>query len=199
MIGPNRSNIAFHAAVAISVLGLVLAQPSGFAKSASKPDPSRVQVVSHLALPGTPAREMLLQQQKGHEYLYMVRSSGRGFTVIDVTQPDHPTLVKKVDLPEGTTVNMEMVGTTIGLAEESNTARATQPHPESVELFDLSDPADPRPLRTFTGVTSVLAEDGRHLVYITNNDGLWILSRPATPTTHPCTSSDQISGMPECD
>lgn len=129
----------------------------------------------------------------------MLRSSGRGFDVVDVTKPDQPNLVKKVDLPAGKTVSLDMIGTSMGMAEERNQVRGNPNHPESVQLFDLSDPANPRPVRTFTGVTSVLKEDGRHLVYIANNDGLWILRRPTKATAHPCTSSDQISGMPECE
>ncbi|HLW55003.1 MAG TPA: hypothetical protein VKW06_19375 [Candidatus Angelobacter sp.] len=54
--------------------------------------------------------------------------------------------------------------------------------------------------KTFSGVTSVLADDRRRLVFVaTAKDGLYILRRRSQPTTHPCTSEDQISGMPECD
>lgn len=160
-----------------------------------------ISVIAHLALPETPAKQMLLQQQKGHEYLYLVRSSGKGFTVLDVTKPDKPSIVKKMTLPLGTsTQTLDLVGTTMAVVEQSDTDNGISPeHPETIQLLDLSDPANPHPLQTFTGVTSFLSENGRHLVYVYNKDGLWILRRPTKPTTHPCTSSDAISGYPECE
>ena len=51
-------------------------------------------------------------------------------------------------------------------------------------LFDLSDPANPRTLQTFEGVSSLLLDDGRNLIYITNGEGLWILSHNVPPP-HP--------------
>ena len=45
------------------------------------------------------------------------------------------------------------------------------------EVLDLSEPKNPKPLQTFDGVTRVLADDGRHLIYIANGEGLWILRR----------------------
>jgi hypothetical protein len=49
-------------------------------------------------------------------------------------------------------------------------------HPtQSLTVLDLSDLANPRPLESFSGVTSVLADDTRNLIYITNSEGLWIL------------------------
>jgi hypothetical protein len=36
-----------------------------------------------------------------------------------------------------------------------------------LRLFDLSDPANPRTLQTFEGVSSLLLDNGRNLIYIT--------------------------------
>lgn len=44
-------------------------------------------------------------------------------------------------------------------------------------MLDLSDPKNPKTLQTFDGVTRVLADDGRHSIYIANGEGLWILRR----------------------
>ena len=46
----------------------------------------------------------------------------------------------------------------------------------SVGLLDVNDPENPRTLRTFDGVSSVLFDTGRNLIYLTNAEGLWILS-----------------------
>lgn len=167
------------------------------------PKQQRISVISHITLPGTPAKEMMLQQQNGHEYLYLLRSSGNGFTVVDVTQPDKPNLVRKVTLqPGNSTQDLDLVGNSMAIAEQSHnnsqTSRSMK-QPESIQVMDMSDPANPRPLETFNGVSSVLTEDGRRLVYISNDEGLWILRRPSKPSTHPCTSSDETAGYTECE
>lgn len=160
-----------------------------------------ISVIAHLAVPGTPAKQMLLQQQNGREYLYLLRSSGRGFTVLEVTRPEKPAIVKNVMLPSETpTQSLDLVDSNMAIAEQSQANSPASPeHPESIQLIDLTDPANPRSVQTFAGVTSLLTEDGRHLVYISNKEGLWILRRPTKSATHPCTSSDAISGYPECD
>lgn len=164
-----------------------------------------VSVVAHVNVPGSPAAQMRLQQENGHEYLYLLRSSGSGFTVIDVTKPEKALVLKKVTMPPGTsTQGLDMVGNSMAMAEESNgnssnaNSKSVATHPESIQMFDVTNPAHPRAVKTFTGVTSVLTEDGRHLIYLTNNEGLWILRRSTKSAIHPCTSSADISAYPEC-
>jgi hypothetical protein len=76
-------------------------------------------------------------------------------------------------------------------------------HPtETVRVLDLSDPRNPKTLETFNKVTSVLADGGHGLIFVTNNDGLWILrySRPAllepAKKKPPCDSESEIQAMP---
>ena len=42
-------------------------------------------------------------------------------------------------------------------------------------MLDLSDPHNPKTLQEFEGVTSVLPDGGHGLIYLTNNEGLWVL------------------------
>ena len=66
-------------------------------------------------------------------------------------------------------------------------------------MLDLSDPANPKTLQTFDGVTSILADDGRRLIYITNGDGLWILNhKQERPPLRPCGSEDAFSAISDC-
>jgi len=58
-----------------------------------------------------------------------------------------------------------------------------------LRLLDLSDPANPLTLQTFEGVSSLLLDDGRKLIYITNGEGLWILSHNVPPP-HPLCDSE---------
>jgi hypothetical protein len=68
--------------------------------------------------------------------------------------------------------------------------------PQSLRLLDLSDPANRRTLQTFEGVSSLLLDDGRNLIYITNGEGLWILSHNVLPPHPKCDSeiTDDASG-----
>ena len=95
--------------------------------------------------------------------------------------------------PEAANARHELVP-----AQGQGTANGSQPT-ESVRVLDLSDPANPKTLQTFDGVTSVLADDGRRLIYITNRDGLWILNhkqeRPPLPL---CDSESVFSAIADC-
>ena len=72
--------------------------------------------------------------------------------------------------------------------------------PESVRLLDVSDPAHPRTVQMFDGVTSIVRDDARNLIYLANADGIWILSHNQVLRRHLCSSSDAISSaIPNCD
>ena len=72
-----------------------------------------------------------------------------------------------------------MVGDELDLAAapdgDSGTVGGSGYPTQSVRVLDLSDPANPRTLQSFSGVTSILADDEHNLIYIANNEGLWIL------------------------
>jgi hypothetical protein len=67
-----------------------------------------------------------------------------------------------------------------------------------VNVIDLSDPKHPRTIRTFNGVTSILPDDARKLVFITNNEGLWVLSHKQPYHVPLCTSEDVMNPNPDC-
>lgn len=190
--------------VTSAALFLVLV-PSAFAKNKdAKSSDESATVIAHIALPGAPPTQILLQQDKGKQYLYLVRNSKKGFTVVDVTKPSEPNLIKRVAWPNGGSAGrLELVGGTLGLAEGSNVRSASasaEPSSETIELLDLSDPANPRTVQSFTGVTSVLTDEARRLIYTTNSDGLWIVKRrPQKFTLPPCTSGDFSAAMPTCE
>jgi len=157
-------------------------------------------VIAHIEVPGAPATQMRLQNENGRQYLYMVQGSGAGFSVVDVTKPREPAVVKEVKTPTGTSTNgLVVAGSTMVITEGSSSGNnAGQASFDSIQLFDTSDPANPRPVHNFTDVSSVLTEDARHLVYVATKQGLYIVRRPVKPTNRPCTTADQMSAMPNC-
>ena len=173
---------------------------------AIKPSEQPASVVAHLTLPGAAAGQMYLQENGDKQYLYIGASSKEGLVVVDVTNPDQPNVIKRMAWPkEATAGKLQMVGDGIALATapDNDAAAAADVSPaETVSLLDLSDPTNPRTIQSFSGVTSTLADDARNLVYIANNDGLWILkhqpARTASSRPRGCLTEDAFNEFANC-
>jgi hypothetical protein len=173
----------------------------------TKPAEVPARVIAHLPLQEASGSQMLLQTKGDKRYLYIQKASRQGFTVVDVTKPTLPSLVNQTaPSSDAAAGKLEMVGPDVGLAEvpdrnSKGVIRSTDSPTETVEILDLSDPAHPRRLQTFRGVTSILPDPGRGLIYLANNEGLWILSHakpgmmPAK-NKPPCGSEDALAAMP---
>ena len=195
----GRVCMIFSAAV------VVVSAPSMVANT--KPTEVPAKVIAHLPLQEAPGSEMLLQTKGDKHYLYVQKASKQGFTVIDVTKPGLPSLVNRsAPSNDATAGKLEMVSPDVGFAEvpektSKGVIRSTDNPTETVKILDLSDPAHPKVLQTFTGVTSILQDPDRGLIYLANSEGLWILNHPKpglTPAKKkaPCGSEDAIASMP---
>jgi hypothetical protein len=195
---------------AVLILSTMIA-PNILAKTKTEAPTQKASVIAHLSLPGAPVSQLLLRPEGSKEYLYIQQAGKEGFTIVDVTQPDRPTVVKDVTLAnKNGNEKLEMVGNGLALAETPDsasagstvhelslakpaaTSAAAAPRTESIRVLDLSDPKNPRTLQTFDGVTNVMAEDTRNLIYITNGQGLWILR-------HNPNQESKKHGLPLCD
>ncbi len=168
-------------------------------------------VIAHLPLPEATGSQMLLQKENGKQYLYVQQAGKQGFMVVDVTRPEKPNLLKRTaESNQATSGNLQIVSPNVAIAEapERKPTTLTQSnHPtETVRLLDLSDPRNPKTLETFTKVTSLLPDGGHGLIYLSNNEGLWILRyvHPAllepAKKKPPCDSESEIMAMPpDCD
>jgi len=184
-----------------------------FASETPAPKPTDVPatVIAHLPLPQATGNQMLLQREEGKQYLYVQQAAKQGFMVVDVTKPEKPSLLKRTaESSQATAGNLQMVTPDIAIAEapeKTPTTLTNSNHPtETVRLLDLSDPRNPKTLETFNKVTSLLPDGGRGLIYLVNNEGLWILRynhpsllEPAKKKP-PCDSNSEIMAMPpDCD
>jgi hypothetical protein len=154
---------------------------------------------------------MLLQRENEKHYLYIQQSTKQGFMIVDVTKPEKPSLLKRTaESNQSTAGNLQMVSPDVAIAEapeKTPTTLTSNSHPtETVRVLDLSDPRNPKTLETFNKVTSILPDGGHGLIFLTNNEGLWILryNRPAllepTKKKPPCDSESAIMAMPpDCD
>lgn len=176
------------AALALLTVFAVMAPSAAAKPQPKKPAEQPASVIAHLPLPGAPARPAFVQEHGGKQYLYIEQASNEGFTIVDVRKPNQPDVIKRVAWPnEASAGKLQMVGAGVALAAaldgDSGTVGGGYPT-QSVRVLDLGDPANPRALQSFSGVTGILADDGRNLIYITNNEGLWILRYQQEQPTH---------------
>jgi hypothetical protein len=161
-------------------------------------------VIGHLALPGASVIELVLQQRGSKQYLYVEQASKEGFAIVDVTNPEQPNVIRSEAWPnQASAGKLQMVAGRLALAEAPDTATAeTVSSTETLTVLDLSDPANPRTILTFSRVTSTLADDERNLVYITNSDGLWILKHQPeqgmSSASRGCSSEDASNDLASC-
>jgi hypothetical protein len=194
-------------AVFLAVVALAYAKD----EPPKKPTDVPATVIAHLPLPQATGNQMLLQRENGKNYLYVQQASKQGFMIVDVSKPDRPTLLKRTaESSQATAGNLEMVSPDVAIAEAPEKTPATvtsSNHPtETVRVLDLTDPRNPKVLQSFAGVTSILPDGSHGLIYLTNNEGLWVLryNRPAllepAKKKPPCDSNAEIMAMPpDCD
>ncbi len=165
------------------------------------------KIVGHVVLSGKPTRQMFLQQEGRRAYLYVRQASQQGYTVFDVTKPERPKLLNHISQR-----NLTILDSGLALSETPDTASTSRSigdaaksqgssrTPESIQVLDVSNPAHPKTVQTFEGVTSIVRDDARSLIYVANGDGIWILSHREVLRRHLCSSSDAISSaIPNCD
>jgi hypothetical protein len=163
-------------------------------------------VVAHLDLSGIQTSQMDLQENGGKQYLYIGANSNEGLTIVDVTNPDQPNVIKSLAWPnKASTGGLQMVSGGLALAEGADSdsvAAELAPSTRTVKVLDLSDPTNPRTVLSFSRVTSTLEDEARDLVYITNDQGLWILRNnqalAAAAKRHACTSDDSYNDVASC-
>jgi len=195
----------------LSVLFAVVGLATAKDQPPTKPTEVPATVIAHLPLPQATGNQMLLQKENGKNYLYVQQASKQGFMVVDVTKPEKPDLLKRTAAPnQATAGNLEMVSPDVAIAEAPektpNTLTSTNRPTETVRILDLSDPRNPKTLQEFNGVTSLLPDGNHGLIYLTNDEGLWVLRyiRPArlepAKKKPPCDSNAEIMSMPpDCD
>ena len=191
-------------AVAALLAGLAAISPNAGAKHrAAPPTQEPASVIAHLALPGITVRQLDLQQNGNKQYLYIEELSKNGFAIVDVTRPTQPDVIKTEAWPdEASTGKLQLVSGRLALAEAPDATMETVSRTETLKVLDLSNPANPRTILTFSGVTSTLADDAHNLVYITNGEGLWILRNnqalASAAKQDACTSDDAYNDVASC-
>jgi hypothetical protein len=144
-------------------------------KKQQQPKAAGIYLISHLPLPETTVSDISAASDPSRQLLQLTDAARRTLTVVDVTEPTQPKLVKQSQLPaEVANASMQ---TRIGDTALFTAANSDSVHgdPRSVTLVSFADPSNPKTVQKFEGVTAVWSDRERELIYLTNNDGLWIL------------------------
>jgi hypothetical protein len=207
----SGKSVARRNTLVLSLVGAMAALASASEQPTPKPTDVPATVIAHLPLPQATGSQMLLQTENSKRYLYVQQSAKQGFMIVDVSKPEEPVLLKRTaESNQATTGNLQIVSPDVAIAEAPEKTPATltsSNHPtETVRVLDLSDPRNPKTLETFDKVTSLLPDSRHGLIYLANNEGLWILryNRPAllepAKKKPPCDSNSEIMAMPpDCD
>jgi hypothetical protein len=150
------------------------------------------KVVAHIPLQGSAVRQIFYQEENGKRFIYLQQNVH--FTVVDVTDPNKPEIVDRVKSGG----RLTDVGAGLAIAVSSDQSGEGTVPTQTVKLMDMSDPKNPRTVKTFTGVTSMFSEDGRHLIFVTNGEGLWIVKHSMSHRLPFCTSESEENSVAQC-
>jgi hypothetical protein len=210
MVFHKKSAFCFvPVSIALVASSLLVSQNSEARPPRAAQSQEKVSVVGHLDLQGMPVKQMFLQQRGGKSYVFLRRADQNAFAIVDVTNPASPVLTDKGALkePSGTSVELPAPGSAVAIAfipERPFAPAASAPvsditlPTETVRLIDLSDPRHPKTIKVFDKVSSLANDDGRKLVLLVNNEGLWIVSHHRNRPLPMCTSESAIESQPDC-
>ena len=158
---------------AFTILGACLLGAPMHLAAKQKPEAQQdgIRVIAHLMLDGKAQGKMLRAAHWSKQYLYIQSADARRLTILDVSVPCKPKFVQRLATGADEANVADVVGTTALL-----THIETKPAPtdaKTVTVMSFAEPAHPRMVQQFNGVTAMLSEHG--LIYLVNADGLWIL------------------------
>ena len=167
-------------AVAFLAIAFFVALGSAEAKE-HKPKASAPvsQVVAHLAFSGMSTVDMTMQEQVGDKrYLYVQHSKDEGISVIDITEPAKPKVVRVIPWPDpSVSSHMNVTGDLALITEHEAQPVHAVTSKDDLVVWDLSNPVAPQVVKKFSGVIRFL-QDNHNFIYVLNSEGLWVISRP---------------------
>ncbi|TME83846.1 MAG: hypothetical protein E6I45_02840 [Chloroflexi bacterium] len=113
-----------------------------------------MEVVGYHDLDGRPGFKMGLQVVGDRWYLYLAHLWHRGWSVLDITEPEAPQLVRSIDGPSNTwTIQVQVAGgrmiTSLEKIDSGWGDDPTAPFEEGFIVWDVSAPTDPVPIGRF--------------------------------------------------
>lgn len=149
---------------------------AGEGAGSALPVPDRIVVIAHTPLSPGVVTELTTGSHWGKDYLYVDRGLAAPVTILNVTNPAAPTKAGELDVPkQDAGGDLSTVTGNVALVDSSQ-ASPTQPTlKRTVTVLSFADPEHPTVARHFSGVTAMLKDNQRGLIYLANSDGLWVL------------------------
>src|ERR1700675_1893091 len=135
-------------------------------------------VAAHLSFAGLAEVDMAMAKKvKNKYYLYVQHSKDQGISIIDVSRAGEPKAVGAIPWPNPeASSRIDIAGDVALIAENDVFSAVSHFTQQDLVLWDLSNPASPHVLQTFSGVVKWLQDD-RNFIYVLNADGLWVISK----------------------
>ena len=156
------TNTALAMTLAITAMGIAAAPGAQAGGNSSKNTDSPANLLGHVTVAGGNVTHMLLVKRNGKEYLVLGLDSSAQVAMVDVSDPRRPqNLDAAAPAPGKPATEVRVIADTLTLFGKSETATPAS--------------ADPKEIRSLSGVTTFLVDNAHGLIYAANNDGLWIV------------------------
>jgi len=163
---------------ALAVLAPVaIAKDKNSAHKRPQPAPQdTIDVVGRVALPAGSITGLVPTRHYSSDYLYAEYDMGKRAVIVDVTKPDHPTVVTDLVYPaNGSPDSIIAVAGTSALTIGEQPSSVAAPRATSVRIMSFANFEYPKVLREFSGVTAIGRDDARGLIFLGDAAGVWIL------------------------
>ena len=172
--------LAEYSAIAVTLLALMFVVALGSAAAKEHKPKASVpasQVIAHIAFSGLSTVYMAMHEQVGDKrYLYVQHSRDEGISVVDVTEPSKPKVVRVIPWPDpAVSSHMNLTGNLALITEREVLPANAATSKDDLVLWDLSNPTAPQVVKKFSGVVRFL-QDSHNVVYVLNSEGLWVIS-----------------------
>jgi hypothetical protein len=166
--------VALFAMMFVVVLGSAAAK-----EHKTKASATGSQVVAHIAFNGLSTVDMAMQEQVGDKrYLYVQHSKDEGISLVDITEPAKPKVVRVIPWPDpAVSSHMNVTGNLALITKREAPPANPATSKDDLVLWDLSNPGAPQVVKKFSGVVRFLL-DNKNFLYVLNSEGLWVISTP---------------------
>lgn len=129
-----------------------------------------IRVIAHIALKDSSPCRLTTAEHWRKQYLYLDHPQTSNLTIVDITNAAQPHVAKEVHRGEITGEIRLMVGD-VGLT----TSPVAESAPKTVSIVSFGDPLTPKLQQTFKNVSGFSQAPRRGLIFIVNDEGLWVL------------------------
>jgi hypothetical protein len=188
----------FRVAAAAALAGAALLAPSATAVAQQKPLPAgsfgqNVEVVGYTNLNDKPGFKLAIREVQGKWYMYTGAFWHRGWSIVDVTNPAKPAVVKFIDGPSNTsTVQMDWAGkymeTPLSAILPGRDFDPSKPYEGGFWMWDNTDPVNPKKIGEWKskGTHRNYYDDGKYVHAASAMDGyegnIYVIVDVSTPT-----------------